>query len=183
KEQIEENKDQSQQDKEEQKDDLTAQDDRDILLSYTDVNREQYGKNMKSPPRSISPPPYILPSPDNNSQSEQNNSSPSSAQTERQIICPFCENEFQKEDAFSHAQQCSTNPQHKLLFTSAQLILPQMEQTEDGFFHQKQGLHPLCPICNKVPIFSIENHFFSEHHDENQIFRKLLQFHNEMQQP
>ncbi|KAA6385175.1 MAG: hypothetical protein EZS28_019298 [Streblomastix strix] len=103
-------------------------------------------------------------------------------QQEKNIQCPFCQKELAKIIALKHAQTCSRNPDHRLLFKGAQLIVPNMELNRDGDLREKVGYEAICPICNeKQTTFPLDGHIYEYHPDEDQLFQNLLKFLYELQ--
>ncbi|KAA6372783.1 MAG: hypothetical protein EZS28_031690 [Streblomastix strix] len=103
-------------------------------------------------------------------------------QQEKNNQCPFCQKEFVKSAAFNHAQTCSKDPLHIVLFKGAQVIVPNMELNRDGDLREKPGYEPICPICNEQQtIHTLDVHIYYNHPDEDQLFQNLLKFLYELQ--
>ncbi|KAA6375103.1 MAG: hypothetical protein EZS28_029370 [Streblomastix strix] len=97
------------------------------------------------------------------------------------IPCPFCQKEFAKSAALKHAQTCSRNTDHRLLFKGARDIVLNMEMNAEGNLREKPGYEPICPICNEqLSVVTLDGHIFGDHPDEDQLFQNLLKFHYEL---
>ncbi|KAA6400690.1 MAG: hypothetical protein EZS28_003784 [Streblomastix strix] len=95
-----------------------------------------------------------------------------------EIRCPFCKKEIQKDVAYKHAYDCAPNTQQQNLLKFTQLILPEMELTEDGIFQSKDKFKHQCPFCKEPPQTFIEKHIRLSHIEYEVIFQKLLGFHS-----
>ncbi|KAA6364222.1 MAG: hypothetical protein EZS28_040251 [Streblomastix strix] len=96
----------------------------------------------------------------------------------QQVRCPFCKKEIQMNIAYKHAYDCAPNTKYQNLLKFTQLILPEMELTEDGIFQSIYEVKHQCPFCKEPPQTFIEEHIGLNHLEQEGIFQKLLEFHS-----